>query len=302
MPYLFTCPHCQTATQVDDRYSGMSGACVSCGKAIQLPSFAEPGSGPAPPPAARANLPLRGFVAAGVTAILFACLLFAVIRFGGQSITRLAASRDQSMALRNLQQIAAAINAYAADHGVYPPQRTTDSRGRPLHSWRVLILPYLEETDLYSQIDLTVPWDHPKHADLLFQIPRVYQHPTATSANEFQAGFYLVTGPGTLFPEQGPFSPRDLTDDPAQTLLVVDAAPPVASQSWLEPVDLDVVRLRGNIGGDPATEIGGLLEGGAAVATADGRSHFLPRSTDPFTVRALITPRGGERLPADVLD
>ncbi len=238
-----------------------------------------------------------------VTAIILACLLFAVIRIGGQSVTRLTASRDQSMSIRNLQRIAEALNAYAADHGNYPPVAKTDQSGKLLHSWRVLILPYLDEEDLYNQIDLSVGWDDPVNVAVLQRMPSVYSHPNAAKHGMYnQSGYYLVTGPGTLFPSSGPLGPNDILDDPTQTILVVEAIPRSITGSWAEPGDVDYVAMQGVIGGDPSTEVGGLLDEGLAMVTTDGRGHFLPNATDPLVLRSLITPQGGERLPDDTLD
>ncbi len=303
MPYLFTCPHCQTQTQVEDRYSGQSGQCVNCGNPIQLPEFGRRVADPSVETPAARSAPVRWIAGAIVSLIIMACLVFAVIQIGSQSISRVAASRDRSMSIRNLQRIAEALNAYAADHGSYPPVATTDDSGRSLHSWRVLILPYLGEEILYNEIDLSVAWDDPINTNVARRMPSVYQHPNASQHNlDYQSGYHLVTGPGTLFPVSGPLGPADIVDDPAQTIVVIEAKPTVLSGLWTEPVEVDYDKMQGNIGGNPNTEVGGLLVGGVAMATADGRGHFLPDTTDPSILRSLITPRGGERLPDDTLD
>jgi hypothetical protein len=71
---------------------------------------------------------------------------------------------------------------------------------------------------------------------------------------------------------------------------------------WIEPIDLDSRRATGRIGGTPGIDPGGLLDDGAAMATVDGRGHFLPDTLDPNLLRALVTPNGGERLADDTLD
>ena len=303
MPYLFTCPHCQTRTQVDDQYSGQSGECVACGNPIQLPDFRDGMAGSIAATADGRSKSVRWAAGAVVSAIILACLLFAVIRLGGQSVSRLTASRDQSMSIRNLQRIAEALNAYAADHGNYPPPAKVDKSGKRLHSWRVLILPYLDEQELYNEIDLSVGWDDPINAAVLRRMPAVYSHPNSAKHGMFnQSGYYLVTGPGTLFPSSGPLGRNDILDDPTQTVLVIEAIPTSVTGSWAEPGDVDFVAMQGTIGGDPSTEVGGLLDGGVAMVTTDARGHFLPETTDPLVLRSLITPQGGERLPDDTLD
>ena len=61
----------------------------------------------------------------------------------------------------NMKQIALAMHNYEAVYKAFPPAYTTDANGQPLHSWRTLLLPYMEQQALYSQIDLNKPWDDP---------------------------------------------------------------------------------------------------------------------------------------------
>ena len=299
MPYLYTCPQCQTKTQVDDRYSGQSGNCVTCGAPIQLPHFAM-GSTTPTPVATKERKAAGVGIASVVSVILLGCLLYAVVRFGGQTVSRITSSRDQSQATTNLKRIAKALNAYAADHGTYPPPMTVDANNRPLHSWRVLILPYLDEEDLYDQFDLTVGWDDPRNMQLAYEVPAVYTHPKLSSFSE--SAYFLITGTGTLFPPTGPLGPDTMVDDPSQTILVIEGKPPIASGMWTEPVDLDFAAMTGRLGQNPGKEPGGLFDDGVSMATVDGRGHFVPITIEPATFRALITPSGGERLGDDTLD
>jgi hypothetical protein len=298
MPYLFSCPHCQTKTQVEDRYSGQTGQCVSCGGEIQIPSFGAGNSTPVAPTKAGGWI-----VAAAVCVILLGCLLFAIVRIGGQTMNRISTNRARSASIKNLERIAAALQSYAADHGTYPPPVTTDRKGAPLHSWRVLILPYLDQEDLYDRFDLDLPWDHPTNMGVARDIPVVYQHPNRDNATSFfESGYYLIKGTGTLFPNTGPLGPDQITDDMSQTILVIEGTPLVPSGMWTEPLDLDFANMQGKLGTNPGIEPGGLLDGGVAFATTDGRGHFVPNSMEPITFRSLITARGDERLPDDTLD
>ena len=301
MPYLFTCPHCQTKTQVEDRYSGQSGQCVTCGVAIQLPQFA---TGSTQLPESKKNPTAVGWtIAAVVSVILLGCLLLAIVRVGGQTMNRLATNRERTLSIRNLERIADALNAYAADHQMYPPSATRDANNGKLHSWRVVILPYLGEQELYNNFDLDLAWDHPENMTAASQIPSVYQHPNrgGTSAY-YESGYYLITGGGTLFPNSGPLGPDQIVDDPSQTILVTEGSPLIPSGYWTEPIDLDFASFQGKLGTNPGIEPGGLLEDGVAFATADGRGHFVPNSIEPLIFRSLVTPGGGERLADDTLD
>jgi predicted Zn finger-like uncharacterized protein len=319
MPYLFTCPHCQTRTLVDDRYSGQAGRCVTCGSAIALPPFAAsqpnvslPTQGTGGGTAAAWPIgqlsPLgRRLIAAVVCLVLVFCVAIALWRYGGPAIATMQTNRLRAESLRNIEKIALALNAYAADHGSYPLPRIDRPDGTPMHSWRVLLLPYLGEEALFNQYDLDQPWDSPENLQFAARVPSVYLPPGGAVFGT-EAGYSLITGPGTLFPPAPPrgviaLGPRHVSDDPAQTLLVVQSLPPPNTyMSWTEPVDLDVRLMQGVLGGAPGREIGGESADGAVVATVDGRAHFLDARTSPLSVMALITIAGGEPLADDLLD
>ncbi len=298
MPYLFTCPHCQTQTLVDDRYSGESGRCVTCASAIQLPHFAPAGAtspgtasaasagkGPRPVPWRISTLSPRGrrILAAAICLTLIGCVVVAVLRYGSPALSNMQTARLRAQGIRNIERIAAALNAYAADHGSYPPPQIDAPDGTPLHSWRVLILPYLGEEELFNQYDMNQSWDSPTNQALTQQVPEVFRPPGETVLG-IEAGYSLIIGPGTLFPPALPrglrsLGPRDVIDDPGQTLLVVQSLPlPNTWTSWIQPSDLDVRLMQGTVGAAPGREIGGGSQAGAVVATVDGRGHFLERA------------------------
>ncbi|MGB7344750.1 MAG: DUF1559 domain-containing protein [Pirellulaceae bacterium] len=308
MPFLFTCPHCRTQTQVEDQYSGRSGECVTCGKPIDIPRFAPKRLGAKRPGASQANLsgatkPFAWIVAASVVLVLLGCLVFAVFRFGGQTVQRLSSNRTRNASMRNLEKIADALNAYAAEHKTYPPPALTDASGKPLVSWRVLILPYLDEDDLHAQFDLTKDWTSEVNMQAAYQMPAVFRHPDAQQGfSAPESDYYLVVGANTLFPPTGPMNPQDIIDSPTQTMLVIEGNPSVTTGMWTEPVDLNFAKMSGQINGSRKDDPGQLLEDGVAMATVDGRGHFLPNETSVTVFNALVTPGGGEPLPDDTLD
>ena len=93
------------------------------------------------------------------------------------SSAREAARRMQC--LNNLKQIALALHNYHDVYGVFPPAYIPDAQGKPKHSWRVLILPFLEEQGTYEKYDFDEPWDGPNNRALLTSMPRATPvHPT----------------------------------------------------------------------------------------------------------------------------
>ncbi len=301
MPYLFTCPHCQTKTQVEDRFSGQAGQCVSCGGEIQLPEFSGTSHASAPQDGVKS---LRWIVASLVAVILLGCFIFAAAKYGGDTMNRFNTNRIKAASKSNLEKIAKALNAYAADFGTYPPPFTRAANGQKLHSWRVLILPYLGEEELYNQFKLDVSWDDPENMSVAYNPPSVFKHPDATAQGMYsETAYFYIVGTGTLFPPKAkPLGPNAVVDDPGQTILVIEGKPLVPSRMWTEPMDLDFAKMVGNVGGTVGVEPGGLIDDGAMMATVDGRGHFLPITTDTQTFRALVTPSGGERLRDDLLD
>ncbi|MEM6365492.1 MAG: DUF1559 domain-containing protein, partial [Planctomycetota bacterium] len=120
-------------------------------------------------------------VIVGLLLVMAGAGIYAVIRVGGRTAARMQTGRMQLSSMRNLETIAAALNAYASDHGRYPPPILRDDSGKALHSWRVLILPYLGEEDLYDQFDLNVAWDEGVNQGLVYQdFPAAYRHPGLT--------------------------------------------------------------------------------------------------------------------------
>ena len=116
--------------------------------------------------------------------------------------------KKQLRSSNNLKQIGVALHNY---HGVYktlpPPAKTAD--GKPLLSWRVLILPFLEDDDnLYAQFKLDEPWDSPHNIKLLTKMPEVYAHPADPEAAKKGLTYYqvFVGEPGgfptPIFPKQ----------------------------------------------------------------------------------------------------
>ena len=204
----------------------------------------------------------------------------------------------------NLIRIATALNAYANDNGSYPPPFLQVGPHR--HSWRVLILPYLGQSDLYSSYNFDEPWDSELNGSLVYRMPSVFENTQASAARGGFAStshYFLITGAGTIFPASGPLSPGQVTDEHAKTLLVVEGSPSrMVSGMWTDPVDLQMRDIQASSGVNGANGLGGLLDGGFAVGTVDATGHFISDGIAPIVLDALITANGGERLPDDVFD
>jgi hypothetical protein len=301
MPYYFTCPHCFHKTLIDEQLSGKSGPCVGCGKQVIIP--------PAPPakrtdiaPAEdrddvgavviRPRLVSRTTVRLAIFAVAALPVVLVTFWLLGPTMVQLKARRDVTACQQNLKRIAKALNAYASEYGTYPPAVTRDGRGKAMHSWRVLLLPYLGEKQLYSQYDMSASWDAPQNSSLQAQIPSVYVSPANTRAAVGESSYMLVTGAGTLFPAGPPGNPKNIRDGAANTLLVVETNN--SRVAWTEPVDLDITRLPAQIGAIGG--IGGSHQGGATAVFADGEAAWLPSDTSKAVMDGLLSPAGGEAV------
>lgn len=199
---------------------------------------------------------------------------------------REAAARTQDA--NNLKQISLAMHNYQDAMGRCVPSAITDARGRPLLSWRVELLPYLEQDVLYRQFKRDEPWDSPTNKPLLTQMPRVYAKPNYPESLARGLTYYCVfVGPGAAF-EPGKtlrFSPQDFPDGLSNTLLITESSYGVP---WTRANDLDYAPDR------PVPPLGTADATGFNVALADGSVRFIRKDISETALRALITRNGNE--------
>jgi hypothetical protein len=179
--------------------------------------------------------------------------------------------------------------------------------GRPTLSWRVTVLPFLEEERLFAQFDLDEPWDGPHNKPLLAKMPRVFaRSPSDFPAPPYATHFQAVVGPGTAFEKDG-LKPAAFPDGAANTILVVEAAEAVP---WTKPEDVSydpagpLPRLGTGLT-KAAARVGGFTvrrKAGFLAAFGDGAVRFIDARTDEATLRALITRNGGEAVDVSKLD
>lgn len=258
-----TCPHC--GIQVHQHVSGSSGK-KSSGLTIALIIA---GTG-------LFVLVLCGGIAA-------ALLLPAVQQ------AREAARRSQCK--NNLKQIALALHNYHDHFLTFPPAFIPDETGRPMHSWRVLILPFLDAAPLYSQYRFDEPWDGPNNSLLLSQMPDVYRCPSDSHEGEFFTAYAGVYGPNSVFQGSSAITVQEITDGPFSTLGVGEAGE--ARIPWMKPEDIDVTvhPTIGAPGGFSSRHIGG-----CHFLMMDGSVRYISQNIDNQVLRALFTINGGETV------
>jgi hypothetical protein len=177
----------------------------------------------------------RAFGEACVMLLIGCC--FVCLLLPGISVAREAARRVQCR--NNLKQIWLALQNYHDAYGEFPPAFVPDQDGRPMHSWRVLILPFLEQQALYEQYDFDQSWDGPENRRLLGKMPYVYQCFSDARSRQMPGewtSYVAVVGPRTAWPGSTSTTMSDFTAGTANTVLVLEDQ----SQEilWMEPRDL----------------------------------------------------------------
>jgi len=182
-----------------------------------------------------------------------------------------------------LKNIALALHNYAAkNHGELPPAYTVDSAGKPLHSWRTLILPYIDRRDLYEKVDLSKPWNHPANAEVSKAYVKVYRCPSGETAENYTTYLAIVAPTGCFRPTE-PREIAEITDSAAETLMVIDMS---ASQAvpWMSPQDADEKMVL-----DIGVKVASSHPGSTNVAFVDGSIGVLNNTSSAAERRALIS-------------
>ena len=186
-----------------------------------------------PEPAARRAITLRDvLVVIGIVMLLFGLLI--IVMPPVVSVSRHPHRLDCA---NNIRQILLAMHEYESSHGHLPSAFTTDrASGRPLHSWRVLILPFLEEQDRYNDIRLLEPWDSTHNHERGASIPSVYRCPAHYSVQSDCTSYVVICGPETAF-DGKPRSFEDFSDGTSQTIILIEHPKP--DIHWMSPEDLE---------------------------------------------------------------
>jgi hypothetical protein len=224
------------------------------------------------------TLPLDGLpVAAALTA--------------GVAQVRQAAAAQQSA--NNLKQIALAMHNYHDATGAFPPAAVCDKKGKPQLSWRVLLLPYLEQNELYKQFKLDEPWDSAHNKPLLAKMPPAYAMPLKTKPGGTDTYYRAFVGNGAGWDWVVGGKITQITDGTSNTLMAVAAAGAVP---WTKPDELAF---------DPEKDMAKLIgrfNGRFQMALFDGSVRSMAKLPGKDTLNALITKSGGEVLGADFSD
>jgi hypothetical protein len=260
-------------------------ACPMCGATIALASGKCPSCGEmlavAHTPKKWATGLFTGLTVLGIGTVVVALMLPGVRR------AREPARRSQCR--NNLKQIGLALHNYEADYHALPPAYTVDADGKPLHSWRTLILPYLDQRRLYETIDLSKPWDDRANAEAGKTGVWAYHCPSDPGPPNHTT-YLACVGSNACFRPAEPRLISEITDGLAQTLMIMEV-PLERSVLWMSPNDADEAFVM-SIGSESKL----VHAGGMHAALCDGSVRFLSVTIPAATRRALISVAGRDRV------
>jgi len=248
----------------------------------------------------------------GVASALALAIVFWLWTFSPMDGEANSEKKAKQASMDNLRRIALAMHEYNATHGRLPPAVVYDRAGQPLYSWRVLLLPFLGEQDLYDKFRLDEPWHSPHNLALLSRRPEVYAFPLTDS----QTDTHYMTFDGwfcafSSSPEWGDLRPFDLVPvaargrvfeagktsaipdtfhDVSNSLLLVEATDAVP---WTKPVDLPYAL------DEPLPSMGGLYsDDSLCFVMADAAVHLRSRKElGELSLRSAISSDGEVGLP-----
>jgi uncharacterized protein (TIGR03067 family) len=204
----------------------------------------------------------------------------------------LAAQKAQSS--NNLKQMALASHSYHDTYKHLPGPAITDKQGKPLLSWRVAILPFVEEADLYRQFKLDEPWDSEHNKKLLEKMPKLYEPVRGKTKQPYTTYYQAFVGPGTAFEPNMRLRLLDFPDGTSNTVLLVEAGEAVP---WTKPEDVPFDPKKKDL-----PKLGGLFPDGFHIAMADGTVTWVSRNFDPGTLRLAIIRNDGQPIDLDKLN
>jgi len=292
-------------TDVADGYAGQTCSCAHCGKPVNIPSGGGARS------KRRRSLWLNPLV-------LFFLLIIGCDTIGmliSQFLPALQAAREAKrrvQCVENLKQIGLAMQGYHQQYGCFPPAFIPDKNGKPMHSWRVLMLPFLEQDALYHQYRFDEPWNGPHNKALADHMPSVYRCPSSDpTPDPSQTSYAMIVGPHAISDGPTPHRMSDIKDGASNTIMVAEAAKAAINWAeaastginWMEPRDLNAENMdfcTRAVEKDLRRETCEIFRNhnvAANVLFCDGSVRTLSNELlYPKELEALMTIDGGERV------
>ncbi len=238
---------------------------------------------------------LVSFVVVGFIVLVLIVLMLPAVQQSREASRR-------TVCKNNLKMIGLALHNYHDEYSSFPPAWTTDADGRPLLSWRVLLLPYLDQPSLYEEFDLTEPWDGPHNRELLRRIPSPYACPSSVwdqEGGETTTSYVAVIGEETAWPGASPSRIADFRDGTSESVIVIEYN---ANIHWTEPRDLSLDQAVALLSeAEPFSAHGHHSQTffqdhyyGRHFLIADGSARYASHHLDSDRARAVLTIAGDD--------
>jgi len=239
--------------------------------------------------------------------------------------------RPRSVSKNNLKAIGLALHRYHDDYSMFPPAFIADENGRPMHSWRVLLLPHLAEghehsaryyrsqlfkyglfeiSKVYERVQIEnrtaeqikyfleqyrfdEPWDGPNNRKL-HDLPAGAFHCPDGADPAMNTSCVAIVGEQTVWTETCGRKIKEITDGTSDTALVVEITD--SGIHWLEPRDLQYDDLPLEINPKDRRGISSPYKHGAYVLLCDGSVRYVGNRISKDNLRRLLEISDGELL------
>ena len=199
-----------------------------------------------------------------------------------------AAAAHRVQCANRIRNVGIALANYHHEFGRFPPAWTTDASGRRLHSWRTLILPFLDQQAIYDRIDLLKPWNAAQNLAAQESLPEDIFRCSAVESEDAACQYLAVVDDSSCFPPVGASTLSDITDGTEQTILLVEV-PSSEAVNWMRPTDLTLSRFLSIVSRGDFNHPGGFN-----IVRADGSVSFIRSDCSPDQLRNMVTISGGE--------
>lgn len=230
---------------------------------------------------------LKFLVGFGCLGLLLVLVIFLSINFYDEK-----EGIDRARCGNQMRSIAMALSIYEMNCRSFLPAYSVDENGKPLHSWRVHILPELQQRVLYEQIALDEPWDSPYNQQFHKLMPSIYRCPASPeSASTGLTSYMYIIGPETL--SNGPNSAKrsDIINDRSDIMMLIEVKPSV---NWMAPVDVFEPELALGINHSPDYGIGSYHKRKVGAAYLDCSIRYIEQGDVSIATAAQIrTPGAG---------
>ncbi|QEG24522.1 M56 family metallopeptidase [Mariniblastus fucicola] len=184
--------------------------------------------------------------------------------------------------LNNMRQLGLALLNYESAYGEFPAATMRHESGHE-YSWRIAILPFLEEGEMYERYRFDEPWNSEHNREVTSEMPEYFKHPSNESATG--TNYFAITGPGTMFPPGGGLKFTDITDGTSRTVLLVESN---RDSHWAKPGGIPLAEALN------PTKLGGFTEGVIHMNMSDGSSRSVSNQITPAMLAALFSTAGGQ--------